>query len=349
MDMRLNSFYKDNLHPFIGSMTDVLVQTSNRAERPDWLTALYRNANRKFDQDNAFLHAVAQEVVNKRRRTLNSDKKDLLDAMLNGKDPKTGECLTDKTVVDNMITFLIAGQSCLPSVVDGVSFSADWCLNTGHETTACLLGFFFALVLKNPECYTKVREEVDTVIGTDPVEADHLSRLVYIKACLREALRLYPPSAGFSLAATGDDLKDGPVIIGGQYQVKRNQPVFVVLPNIHRDPEAWGADVDEFRPERMLDENFRKLPPGCYKPFGNGKRACIGKKVPHWSSLVILELTMPILRKRVRHAGVSAGRGIAVPEIRLQIRQPRLRTDYQTNFDTQTARSLHVCQTASWC
>lgn len=110
MDMRLNSFYKDDLHPFIGSMVNVLVQSANRAERPDWLAALYCSANAKFDQDNAFLHAVAQEVIDKRRRMPQSDKKDLLDAMLNGKDPKTGEHLTDKTVVDNMITFLIAGK-----------------------------------------------------------------------------------------------------------------------------------------------------------------------------------------------------------------------------------------------
>ncbi|PSS05126.1 P450 family fatty acid hydroxylase [Coniella lustricola] len=269
MDMRLNSFYKDNLHPFIGSMMNVLIESSKRAERPDWFTSLFfRAANRQFDRDNAFLHAVAQEVIDKRRRAPESDKKDLLDAMLNGKDPQTGEKLTDRTVVDNMITFLIAG----------------------HETTACMLGFFFALVIRNPECYNKVREEVDTVVGIGPVQADHMSRLVYVKACLREALRLYPPSAGFSLAVKGDDAKDGPVIIGGKYKIKHNQPVFVVLPNIHRDPEVWGSDVDEFRPERMLDENFKKLPPGCYKPFGNGKRGCIGSDFAMQESILAIAL-----------------------------------------------------------
>lgn len=284
--MRLNSFYKDNLHPFIGSMMNVLIESSKRAERPDWFTSLFfRAANRQFDRDNAFLHAVAQEVIDKRRRAPESDKKDLLDAMLNGKDPQTGEKLTDRTVVDNMITFLIAGEY-FPSQIymlqkdycDWTNTRSNWFTNTGHETTACLLGFFFALVLKNPECYTKVREEVDTVIGTEPVQADHMSRLVYVKACLKEALRLYPPSAGFSLAVKGDDATDGPVIIGGKYQIKRNQPVFIVLPNIHRDPKVWGPDVDEFRPERTLEENFKNLPPGCYKPFGNGKRGCIGMK-----------------------------------------------------------------------
>lgn len=110
MDLRLNSFYKDKLHPFIDSMINVLVQSANRAERPDWLTALYRKANYKFDQDNALLHAIAQEVIDKRRRTPSFERKDLLDAMLNGKDPKTGEGLADKTIVDNLITFLIAGS-----------------------------------------------------------------------------------------------------------------------------------------------------------------------------------------------------------------------------------------------
>lgn len=114
MDLRLNSFYKDNLHPFIDSMLGVLVESAKRSERPDWLTAFYRIANFKFDQNNAFLHSVAQNVIDRRRRAPISQKKDLLNAMLNGKDPKTGERLKDKTVVDNLITFLIAGWYLLP-------------------------------------------------------------------------------------------------------------------------------------------------------------------------------------------------------------------------------------------
>jgi cytochrome P450/NADPH-cytochrome P450 reductase len=33
-----------------------------------------------------------------------------MNAMVNGKDPKTGEPLTEDSIVDNMITFLIAGH-----------------------------------------------------------------------------------------------------------------------------------------------------------------------------------------------------------------------------------------------
>lgn len=115
MDTRLNSFYKDNLHPFIGAMTNVLIESANRSGRPGWLTALYRNTNRKFDEDNNTLHQVAREVVDRRRRVGKSEKKDLLDAMLHGKDPATGKGLTDQTITDNMITFLMAGQHSRPS------------------------------------------------------------------------------------------------------------------------------------------------------------------------------------------------------------------------------------------
>lgn len=109
MDTRLNSFYKDELHPFIGAMVNVLIESANRSGRPAWLTALYRNANKNFDKDNEFIHQVAREVLEKRRAAGGSNKRDLLDAMLNGKDPATGDGLTDQTIVDNLITFMMAG------------------------------------------------------------------------------------------------------------------------------------------------------------------------------------------------------------------------------------------------
>jgi cytochrome P450/NADPH-cytochrome P450 reductase len=39
------------------------------------------------------------------------EKKDLLNAMIHGVDPKTGEKLRDELIIAQMITFLIAGQS----------------------------------------------------------------------------------------------------------------------------------------------------------------------------------------------------------------------------------------------
>jgi len=68
-----------------------------------------RNAQRKYDADIALMKKVAGEVVAE-RRAHPSEKKDLLNAMIKGRDPKTGESLTNESIMNNMITFLIAGK-----------------------------------------------------------------------------------------------------------------------------------------------------------------------------------------------------------------------------------------------
>ena len=54
------------------------------------------------------MKSVAASVI-KERRTHPSTKKDLLNAMILGEDPKTGKTLPDNNIINNMITFLIAG------------------------------------------------------------------------------------------------------------------------------------------------------------------------------------------------------------------------------------------------
>lgn len=110
MDLRMNSFYKDHQHPFVDSMLRLLTEAANRSGRPAWLTWMQWSANKKFDEDVAYLHEVASDLLEKRRANP-TDKRDLLNAMLTGKDPATGKGLSDDTIKDNMITFLIAGKS----------------------------------------------------------------------------------------------------------------------------------------------------------------------------------------------------------------------------------------------
>ncbi|MBJ8192891.1 cytochrome P450, partial [Bacillus cereus] len=85
-----------------------------------------------------------------------------------------------------------------------------------------------------------------------------------------EALRLWPTAPAFSLFAKEDTLLDG------TYPLKKGDSVNVLIPKLHRDTEAWGEDVEEFRPERFEDPSA--IPQDAYKPFGNGQRACIGQQ-----------------------------------------------------------------------
>lgn len=60
--------------------------------------------------------------------------------------------------------------------------------------------------------------------------------------------------------------------MGSKYEVKKGQILLLLLSKLHQDSEVWEAPL-EFRPERMMDEKFNKLPKNAWKPFGNGMRA----------------------------------------------------------------------------
>lgn len=175
--------------------------------------------------------------------------------------------MKDDSVIDNMITFLIAG----------------------HETTSGLLSFTFYYLLKSPAAYEKAQQEVDHIIGKGPITVEQLSELPYLNAVLRESIRLSPTAPSIGLTAKEDTLLDG------KYRVTKGTPIVALLPMIHRDPAAYGEDAEEFRPERMLDEEFERRNesfPNCWKPFGNGMRACIGRPFAWQEALLVLAMLL---------------------------------------------------------
>lgn len=91
---------------------------------------------------------------------------------------------------------------------------------------------------------------------------------------LRETLRLTSTIPAFGVEAYEDTL------LAGKHPVNKGEPILCVLAKAHLDPVVYGDDADKFRPDRMLDENFARIQeefPNSWKPFGNGKRACIGR------------------------------------------------------------------------
>jgi cytochrome P450 / NADPH-cytochrome P450 reductase len=135
---------------------------------------------------------------------------------------------------------------------------------TGHETTSGLLSFASYYLMKDPEAMHKAQQEVDTVVGKSPVTFQQMSKLPYIEAVLRESLRLSPTAPVFTFQPLLGNTE--PVLIGGgKYMLPPDASISVLLPSVGRDPAAYGADAAEFKPERMYQQAFDKLPPNAWK------------------------------------------------------------------------------------
>lgn len=120
-------------------------------------------------------------------------------------------------------------------------------------------------LIKNPEYFQKAQKEVDDVIGTGTINVEHLSKLPYVTACLRETLRVTPTITGGLIGIKRNTTEDPIIIGGGKYLIKPGQMFRYIIPKIHQDPKIYGDDANIFRPDRMMDENFNKLPKNAWK------------------------------------------------------------------------------------
>ncbi|KAI0356058.1 fatty acid hydroxylase [Trametes cingulata] len=249
MSYRLNTFYSEQTHPFVQAMADFLAECGRRANRPPLVGAFMRSANAKYEEDMKTMNKLVNELIEDHKKNP-TEKQDLLSIMLNGVDHKTGKKLSDDSIRKNLLTFLVAG----------------------HETTSGLLTFTLYYLCKHPEAMRKLREEVDSVLGSEPIQLAHIGQLKYTSACLREALRLSPPATGRTVRALEDT-----TIGGGKYAIPKDSVLAIMTAKCQMDPKVWGEDAREFKPERVYGENFEQLPPNAWQPFGYGMRACIGR------------------------------------------------------------------------
>ncbi|OUM02409.1 bifunctional cytochrome P450/NADPH--P450 reductase [Variovorax sp. JS1663] len=264
-DYRFNSFYQTEMHPFVGSMVDALAEAGARTRRPEIASKLLLRTRRAYEDDLTLMRQIADELIAERKRDPEgAQKKDLLGIMLQGRDPVTGEGLSDENIRYQLLTFLIAG----------------------HETTSGMLSFATYFLVKNPRVLAKARAEVDAVLGDEVPRIEHIGKLRYVEQVLMEALRIWPTAPAFSLRPNED------TVIGGRYAIRRRDTVMVLSAMLHRDPKVWGDDVEAFHPERFDPESMAALPPNAWKPFGNGQRACIGRPFAMQEAVLLMSLIL---------------------------------------------------------
>ncbi|XP_076890920.1 cytochrome P450 CYP72A219-like [Bidens hawaiensis] len=141
----------------------------------------------------------------------------------------------------------------------------------GQETTANLLVWTMILLGQHTNWQDRARDEVLNVFGDRKPNIDGLNQLKVINMIFLEVLRLYPPVVAMT-QMTNKETRLGNINLPGG--------AVIVLHTMlsHHDPEIWGDDAKEFKPERF-SQGVSKVTKGqtTFIPFGGGPRVCIGQ------------------------------------------------------------------------
>ncbi|KAB2609250.1 cytochrome P450 71A26-like [Pyrus ussuriensis x Pyrus communis] len=140
----------------------------------------------------------------------------------------------------------------------------------GTDTTYIVLEWAMTELLRHPRVMKKLQNEVREIVRKgEHLTEDDLIGMHYLKAVIKETLRLHPP-VPLPLRIAVQDVE-----IGG-YKIKAKTHVMINAWQIGRDPKLYEKP-EEFEPERFLNSEID------YKgndlqliPFGAGRRVCPG-------------------------------------------------------------------------
>nr|XP_037838559.1 1,25-dihydroxyvitamin D(3) 24-hydroxylase, mitochondrial isoform X2 [Chlorocebus sabaeus] len=139
------------------------------------------------------------------------------------------------------------------------------------ETTANSLMWILYNLSRNPKVQQKLFKEIQSVLPENQVpRAEDLRNMPYLKACLKESMRLTP-----SVPFTTRTLDKATVL--GEYALPKGTVLMLNTQVLGSDEDNF-EDSSQFRPERWLQEK-EKINPFAHLPFGIGKRMCIGRRL----------------------------------------------------------------------
>ncbi|KAI3755711.1 hypothetical protein L1987_55517 [Smallanthus sonchifolius] len=216
-------------------------------------------ANKRFKQNRKELQVLAKGIVENRKKAIKmgeDSNNDLLGILLasNSKEIKeNGVGLSIEDVIEECKLFYIAGS----------------------ETTSNLILWTMVCLSLHQEWQNKARQEIIQVFGTQELHFEGLKHLKIVTMILNEVLRLYPPVVRI-MRNTHNETKLGDMMIPSGVDI------IIPIIRVHHDPEIWGEDAKEFKPERFSEgvANATKgRGSGSFLPFGGGPKICIGQNL----------------------------------------------------------------------
>ena len=178
--------------------------------------------------------------------------------MVLARDADTGRTLGSREVEENVLTLIGAGS----------------------DTVAAALTWSIFLLSEAPEIRASIEAEVDACRKAGPITSETLDQLIWTRATIEEAMRLYPPAPLIGRVALAAD-----TICGERFPA--GTTILIAPWVVHRHRRLW-SDPDLFQPERFLPGRREGIPRFAYLPFGAGPRICIGMGFAMQEAVVLL-------------------------------------------------------------
>ncbi|KAM0270897.1 hypothetical protein ACHAQH_009259 [Verticillium albo-atrum] len=158
-----------------------------------------------------------------------------------------------------------------------LAFTLATSIQGGMETSPRQILWLFVAALHNHDFMRRAHAVLDEVVGRDRLpQFDDRAKLAYLDAVIHELFRWRPISPGsIPRRADREDEFQGvkivknATIIANAWSIGRDEAVF---------DESLG-DLQEFAPERWLDDQGKVRNDLPLPVFGQGRRSCMGKRV----------------------------------------------------------------------
>lgn len=233
------------------------------------------------------LTGIIQDTID-HRRAHPVEGEDFLSSFMAAVDKDSGEPMTDKELIDEVMTLIVAG----------------------HETSAGTLNWAWYLLAQHPAEMQKLYDEIDACGFDDIPEFEQLESLPYARQVLDETLRLYPPVWLFTRKAIHDDKI-------GDYDVPAGTDIFITPYYLHRHPDFWD-EPEAFHPERFTDEAVKARHKFVHIPFSAGPRRCIGD----YFAMVEMQMHLAMIAKKISLELVAPQTLELAPDVNLRSKQP---------------------------
>ncbi|KJZ71016.1 hypothetical protein HIM_09595 [Hirsutella minnesotensis 3608] len=167
----------------------------------------------------------------------------------------------------------------------------------GQENPQLAIISTIYLLAKYPDVQGRLYREM-SALDFDQVDENLLHDLPYLAAVVLESLRLLPPINQLINRRAAE-----PLLLGNSIRIPQGTYLGYNCYSTNRDPDAWGADADEFRPERwgstprdIQKEYRRRRARAEFISFHGGQRACLGERF----ALLQIKVTLFELVKRLQ-------------------------------------------------